>query len=810
MVNSTNVSTNASKIVAPSSRQALRLIREQLGPDAIILSNRVTPAGVEIVAIAEDAATRVSASAQPLVASSVEASTNVVPPQMTVSQRPATESVIGEIHSMRNMIEEQLAGLLWNEKQKRDPVRGPLLRTLLSAGFSGQLAKSMLDQLPPGHDYTSGMAWVKAELTRTVPVLENEDAMMDGGGVYALMGPTGVGKTTTTAKLAARCVTRFGAEKLALLTTDSYRIGAYEQLRIYGQIMGISVHAVSDAVDLRLVLDDLHDKHLVLIDTIGMSQRDRTVSEQVAMLCGIARPVKRLLLLNATSHGDTLNEVVHAYRHAGAEAGGNGLAGCIFTKLDEATHPGALLDTVIRHRLPVHYISSGQKVPENLTLADPAQLIDSVFRAGSRTGLFVPMMVDLAERAPAMHDAEKAASKAAMEQLRTQSHRLIQALGHDVPQLRTVAANLSKAGIGFDAARTLWRHLTHDATRTDTVVQALLAHAQAEIGVGCRDYVLAVQSKTDFGSGNNSDSNTLYSSLLLSDCSGAPLAAPNQMLMTALAASTDGAAGTLDREEMRQLDWLQQQAFGKPVMHLLESVPAPALIREWQAAGVQWMARARAATLIATEGDAGSTLAKLAGELDFSAPEKMVYKGKPALQSVAEAPVRLRTRVKGESDTLNESAPVLRCVVTRIVDSQSGKPLAQWYLLTNASIRMGAQLVAKWHYWKLTAATYPTLLKQGMDQLGGCDEPHNIDMQKRLLIAGQGCVTVWLLQHEAPGWADAACSLLARLSGLPVRPGKPVAGTVLLAGLSRLYALLDALDDGGVSPLEQAPHMAAA
>ncbi len=123
---------------------------------------------------------------------------------------------------------------------------------------------------------------------------------------------------------------------------------------------------------------------------------------------------------------------------------------------------------------------------------------------------------------------------------------------------------------------------------------------------------------------------------------------------------------------------------------------------------------------------------------------------------------------------------------------------------------MGAQLVAKWHYWKLTAATYPTLLKQGMDQLGGCDEPHNIDMQKRLLIAGQGCVTVWLLQHEAPGWADAACSLLARLSGLPVRPGKPVAGTVLLEGLSRLYALLDVLDDDGVSPSRQAPHMAAA
>ena len=211
-----------------------------------------------------------------------------------------------------------------------------------------------------------------------MPVHEDEDALLAQGGVYALMGPTGVGKTTTTAKLAARCVMRFGADKLALVTTDSYRIGAYEQLRIYGQILNVPVYAVKDAADLHLVLQDLRDKHMVLIDTVGMSQRDRAVSEQIAMLCSSHRPVKRLLLLNATSHGDTLNEVVHAYRHGG---GGNELAGCIFTKVDEATHPGALIDTVIRHRLPVHYVSSGQKVPENLMQADRAQLVDSVFQA---------------------------------------------------------------------------------------------------------------------------------------------------------------------------------------------------------------------------------------------------------------------------------------------------------------------------------------------------------------------------------------------------------------------------------------------
>jgi flagellar biosynthesis protein FlhF len=291
------------------------------------------------------------------------------------------DAVLREIHSMRGMIEEQLAGMAWNDKQRRDPVRGHLLRTLLGAGFSARLAKD--SPAGPAHrpEPRAGMDYAKAELARRMPLLEDEDALMDEGGVYALMGPTGVGKTTTTAKLAARCVMRFGADKLALVTTDSYRIGAYEQLRIYGQILGVSVHAVKDAADLDRVLAGLRDKHMVLIDTVGMSQRDRAVSEQIAMLCGANRPVKRLLLLNASSHGDTLNEVVRAYRHGDHADSGWDLAGCIFTKVDESTHPGALIDMAIRHQLPVHYISSGQKVPEHLVLADGKALVDSVFQA---------------------------------------------------------------------------------------------------------------------------------------------------------------------------------------------------------------------------------------------------------------------------------------------------------------------------------------------------------------------------------------------------------------------------------------------
>jgi flagellar biosynthesis protein FlhF len=182
-----------------------------------------------------------------------------------------------------------------------------------------------------------------------------------------LVGPTGVGKTTTTAKLAARCVVRHGAEKVALLTTDGYRIGAHEQLRIYGRILGIAVHAVRDAADLRQALHDLSRKHMVLIDTVGMSQRDRQVAEQAAMLTS-AGHVRRLLLLNATSRGEILDDVVRAYS-------GPDLVGCVITKVDEAGSLAPVLDALIRHELELFYVSNGQRVPEDLHLPNRAYLL---------------------------------------------------------------------------------------------------------------------------------------------------------------------------------------------------------------------------------------------------------------------------------------------------------------------------------------------------------------------------------------------------------------------------------------------------
>ena len=268
---------------------------------------------------------------------------------------------------MRDTMQEQIASLSWSDVQLRDPARARLLRNMLNAGFSPVLSRLLLDKMPAN----ANTLWAQKVLEFNLRVASKEEDVVASGGAVALIGPTGVGKTTTAAKLAARAVVRFGSSKVALLTTDSYRIGAYDQLRIYGKILGVPVHSVRDTADLELTLSSLKHKHLVLIDTIGMGQHDSRVLEQSRMFD--VAGVKRLLLLNAASSGDTLDDVVRKYRDAG-------VIGCIPTKLDEAATLGGLLDVVMRHKLTLHYVTNGQRVPEDLHEINVEYLLHRAFK----------------------------------------------------------------------------------------------------------------------------------------------------------------------------------------------------------------------------------------------------------------------------------------------------------------------------------------------------------------------------------------------------------------------------------------------
>jgi flagellar biosynthesis protein FlhF len=397
---------NVKKFTAATSREALRKVREALGPDAVILSNRPVDGVVEILALANDDVASIASPAHgsamdqpapqlehtaPVSYANRRAPTPASAPVDSIdmaqissmmsnaiahakdSAAAEMSAMMHEVRAMRGLMETQLAAISWGATAQREPEKANVLRDMLAAGFSATLARYLIEKMPSGKNAAESMRWIKTVLERNLTSMTNEDEVLDKGGVFALVGPTGVGKTTSTAKLAARCVMRHGPEKLALITTDAYRIGGHEQLRIYGKILGVMVHSVKDEADLRIALKELRNKHTVLIDTVGVSQRDQMVTEQVAMLSETGANVKRLLCLNSTSTNETLNEVVRAYQ-------GSGLAGCIMTKMDEAASIGNVLDVVIRQKLRLFYISNGQRVPEDLHLADRAMLVDRAFR----------------------------------------------------------------------------------------------------------------------------------------------------------------------------------------------------------------------------------------------------------------------------------------------------------------------------------------------------------------------------------------------------------------------------------------------
>jgi flagellar biosynthesis protein FlhF len=399
------------RYLASTSREALRHVKEELGEDAVILSNRKTRDGVEIMALADSDMTDLVQPHTPSIpAMPSMKSMPSMPPSQGISHyeqskmlsaaepypypamppmgnEPAesrktssdvlsaslAKDIIAEIQAMKNTLEDQLATVAWGSFTQRSPEKVKLLRTLLDTGFSPLLARRLIDKLSAGLDYEHSLKQAMSALAFNLRTAASDD-MIEKGGVYALIGPTGVGKTTTTAKLAARCVIRHGADKVALLTTDSYRIGGHEQLRIYGQLLGIPVRNIKDTEDLQLTLSELKNKHMVLIDTVGMSQRDQMVAQQIAMLSNCGADVKRMLILSATSSGSTLDEVIAAYQK-------NGIYGCIITKIDEAASLGVALDVVIRRKLPLHYVANGQKVPEDIHAANSRYLLHRIFKS---------------------------------------------------------------------------------------------------------------------------------------------------------------------------------------------------------------------------------------------------------------------------------------------------------------------------------------------------------------------------------------------------------------------------------------------
>jgi len=264
------------------------------------------------------------------------------------------QEMMNELRSMKGLIEERFGALAFMEKLQRQPGQARLTQKLLDCGFSPALIRKLAASLSP--DTVDESAWAASVLERNLLTGEGEAALEDQGGVYALIGSTGVGKTTSTAKLAAAFATKYGAGNLGLVTLDAYRVGAHEQLRTYGRILGVPVHTAHDRASLEDLLDLLSAKKMVLIDTAGMAQRDTRTKELLDMLGH--RSIQKLLVVNAAAQGETIEDVLISYRATLAK-------GVILSKMDEAVKLGPALDALIRHKLPVVGVANGQRVPED-------------------------------------------------------------------------------------------------------------------------------------------------------------------------------------------------------------------------------------------------------------------------------------------------------------------------------------------------------------------------------------------------------------------------------------------------------------
>jgi len=385
------------RFTAKNIRLVIASVRRELGEDAVILSNRVVPDGVEIVA-ADDYDEKLLQEWKPVPAAGLSASKNptdrsyryqkrtqrniaavssgvgqyparVVPVQdrsaLSAGSADTLTYIRQELDDMKGLMEHQLRGLTWGDKVRYNPLQTRLLQYLLEVGFQPELCEQVTNKVPCKGGFDRMRRMALGLLAHRLSVLDGD--LVEQGGVVALVGPTGVGKTSTLAKLAARAVLVAGSKQLALITMDNSREGSHAQLQAIGRLLDMSVSIANGAEALDRLLRKLSDKHLVLIDTAGVSQRDARLVQRLQIL-EVKQVIRSFLVLSATTGNAGLDEIIWQFEQVG-------LSGCILTKLDEAVLLGGVISAVVEHGLPVACVTDGQGFHENLNIAKKHILI---------------------------------------------------------------------------------------------------------------------------------------------------------------------------------------------------------------------------------------------------------------------------------------------------------------------------------------------------------------------------------------------------------------------------------------------------
>lgn len=363
----------------------MHLVLDALGPDAVIIETNRDEDGVEIAAAVDFSAVeydRLQKSGQHTPEFVEHSESDMTPLPSAVNGpppdvMPEVRRLKTEVENIRYLLEAQLAQLVWDDSARRSPEEAGIMRNLAKLGIEPDVVAGLLSQME-GDDKT-GNGWTASLKHLADSITMSEEDLVCRGGTFALVGPTGVGKTTTIAKLAARYAIQNGRDDIAFVTTDSYKIAAREQLETFAGILGASVYQATDSDSLSAVLRGIADKSLILIDTAGMGQKDVRLARQLGCLLHADADIEVLLTLPANVQSESMQEIVTAFRIANPTA-------CVLTKVDEAASLGGALSTIIRSGLPLSYVTNGQRVPEDLHFAHPrrAWLVKSAVESMSR------------------------------------------------------------------------------------------------------------------------------------------------------------------------------------------------------------------------------------------------------------------------------------------------------------------------------------------------------------------------------------------------------------------------------------------
>ncbi|MGE3771445.1 MAG: flagellar biosynthesis protein FlhF [Gammaproteobacteria bacterium] len=391
---------------AANMRSALELVRQEQGPDVLILSNRKVDGGVELLTAVGEAdaeliekftprparerreEARAAAPAEAAPAAAPRAPTPVpaapalpiVPDGALWTRQETIEQMQRELGALKSLLEQQLSGLAWHDYSQRSPLGARLLRALSEYGIAPRLARTIVAELGGTADYDEAWRQAIAALRQRIACLP--DPVLRHGGHFALCGPTGVGKTTLASKLAARYALARGSHTVALVSTDEQRLGAHQQLKTFGRLVGITVRSARSFEELPEVLAELHERELVLIDMPGFAPADPGFRHSLATLYGLPTRVAPYLVMSASTDHQSLARIVGA-------ADGLALAGCCITKIDEAATLGPALSAIAESRLPVAYLSTGQQVPDDVEAASPAVLLEQFLTMGKASPLAV-------------------------------------------------------------------------------------------------------------------------------------------------------------------------------------------------------------------------------------------------------------------------------------------------------------------------------------------------------------------------------------------------------------------------------------